>query len=70
MQDEASKVLYGILEENENFMQIIDEYYGCGICFDCGDIRDGCEPDAEGYKCFNCGERAVYGIEIAFMSLL
>lgn len=70
MKTEASQVLYEILEESQDISQITDEYYGCGICFECGDIRDGCEPDAEGYECHSCGEYSVYGIEMAFMSLL
>jgi hypothetical protein len=34
-----------------------------GVCIACGEDRDGCEPDARGYECYACGERAVYGAE-------
>jgi hypothetical protein len=32
-----------------------------GYCLACGAWRDGCEPDAERYKCEECGKREVYG---------
>lgn len=34
-----------------------------GICVACGADAEGCEPDAEGYPCDECGEDAVYGAE-------
>lgn len=34
-----------------------------GICIACGADADGCEPDAERYRCEACGARAVYGAE-------
>lgn len=34
-----------------------------GRCVACGAEADGCEPDARLYKCDDCGERAVFGIE-------
>ncbi len=34
-----------------------------GFCLECGGVRDGCEPDAEKYECWDCGELAVYGAE-------
>ena len=34
-----------------------------GFCIACGEEADGCEPDAEKYKCECCGKRAVYGAE-------
>ena len=34
-----------------------------GICVKCGDVQDGCEPDAQNYKCHSCGEFAVFGAE-------
>jgi len=34
-----------------------------GYCRACGAERDGCEPDARGYPCFECGARQVYGFE-------
>lgn len=34
-----------------------------GICISCGAEHDGVEPDAERYKCFECGLRTVYGAQ-------
>jgi predicted amidophosphoribosyltransferase len=34
-----------------------------GICIECGEDADGCEPDAREYECECCGARAVYGAE-------
>ena len=39
-----------------------------GICYACGDIRDGCEPDAQRYECYSCGEHRVYGTEHIFIT--
>lgn len=32
-----------------------------GVCLACGAERDGCEPDASGYECYECGENKVMG---------
>lgn len=34
-----------------------------GFCIACGADADGCEPDARGYECEDCGKRTVYGAE-------
>ena len=34
-----------------------------GFCIACGAETDGCEPDARGYECDDCGEPKVYGAE-------
>lgn len=34
-----------------------------GFCLACGDDADGVEPDAERYRCEECGARQVYGAE-------
>ena len=34
-----------------------------GICVACGADREGCEPDARNYECYECGKRAVFGAE-------
>ena len=42
-----------------------DQMFGMGntgICIKCGADRGECEPDARGYPCDECGERAVYGV--------
>lgn len=32
-----------------------------GFCIECGEERDGCEPDARNYPCDACGGNSVYG---------
>lgn len=34
-----------------------------GGCRKCGEIQEGCEPDARGYECESCGAHQVYGLE-------
>ena len=34
-----------------------------GFCLSCGIECDGVEPDARKYRCEDCGERTVYGLE-------
>jgi hypothetical protein len=34
-----------------------------GFCLACGADHDACEPDAEGYECYECGEMKVMGAE-------
>lgn len=34
-----------------------------GLCWHCGAIAYGVEPDASRYECEECGEKAVYGVE-------
>lgn len=43
------------------FQTASDHYEG--RCIECGAVAHGCEPDAHEYKCNNCGEKAVYGLE-------
>lgn len=52
---------YDVLEEavRENMFGLGN----IGFCTKCGAERDGCEPDARGYECYDCGEFAVYGAE-------
>ena len=38
-----------------------------GFCLACGADHDACEPDAEGYECYECGSRAVMGAENVLM---
>jgi tRNA(Ile2) C34 agmatinyltransferase TiaS len=47
---------YATLEEVEQADEAQE-----GICRACGEHSSGVEPDAEGYKCENCGEPRVYG---------
>ena len=34
-----------------------------GLCADCGEERETCEPDAREYPCEACGLAAVFGAE-------
>jgi hypothetical protein len=34
-----------------------------GICLECGNEQEGCEPDARNYKCEACGKPSVFGAE-------
>ena len=34
-----------------------------GFCIECGEERDGCEPDARNYPCDACGTNTVYGAQ-------
>ena len=47
-------------EEAENMMFGLDSI---GYCRVCGAERSGCEPDARGYECYECGEHQVFGFE-------
>jgi hypothetical protein len=40
-----------------------------GFCLACGADHDGCEPDARGYECYECGKNTVYGSEECLMLL-
>lgn len=41
--------------------------YGNGICVACGNVQEGCEPDAREYECEECGKPKVYGVEEAIL---
>ena len=38
-----------------------------GMCFKCGELAEGVELDAAGYKCYSCREMKVYGLENAML---
>jgi Zn finger protein HypA/HybF involved in hydrogenase expression len=40
-----------------------------GICLQCGGENDGCEPDAERYRCEHCGAHQVYGAEALLLAV-
>lgn len=47
-----------------------DEMFGLdnpGFCLECGAEREGCEPDARNYECYDCGEHAVFGASEVMM---
>lgn len=42
-----------------------------GWCLACGELQEGCEPDARKYTCEGCGRAKVYGLaELALMGLI
>ena len=55
---ETNKFRYFKLSEEE-YHELDDGSQG--LCVACGEVRDGCEPDARGYECESCETRAVYG---------
>lgn len=40
-----------------------------GFCLHCGADADGCEPDAHGYKCEECGNPTVCGAQEVLMMI-
>lgn len=38
-----------------------------GFCLNCGAETDGVEPDARNYRCEDCGQPYVYGLEQLLM---
>lgn len=66
MEIKTYKTAKGI--EKKKFVVTQEEYESLsesyqGICLECGEVRDNCEPDAEKYECESCGELKVYGAE-------
>lgn len=68
------KILAGgstpVIISQEDLMQAVegDDYQG--FCQECGYQQEGCEPDARGYKCEECGAYAVCGAqELLMMSV-
>jgi len=49
----------------EEYLDLSDNYMG--ICLNCGEQRDSCEPDARNYVCEYCGEKQVFGVEELLM---
>ena len=49
------------LMTEEEYRDYTDNYIG--LCISCGAERECCEPDAEKYKCEECGKTNVYGVE-------
>lgn len=50
----------------EQYHQLQASY--SGVCSKCNAVRLGdTEPDAENYSCTECGEDAVFGIEMALL---
>jgi predicted RNA-binding Zn-ribbon protein involved in translation (DUF1610 family) len=45
----------------ERVLEAVEADDGLGFCTACGADVDGCEPDARGYTCPECGQRTVCG---------
>ena len=45
-----------------------DDY--TGICTACRAERDGCEPDARNYECYECGKMEVFGAEELLITMI
>ena len=46
--------------ESSRYRELEENYIG--LCRNCGEERENCEPDAEDYECESCGQRAVDGM--------
>jgi len=53
----------------EDVMRAVMDDDGTGFCLKCGFEQQGCEPDARGYECEDCGENAVYGAEECLLEI-
>lgn len=42
----------------------------CGVCIECGNVRNDCEPDARNYDCYDCGKKSVFGMDEAILQSL
>ena len=68
--NEMSNVL-SIEEVMEAVEESMCDLSNPGFCTSCGAYHEGCEPDARGYKCEECGEHKVFGAEeIILMGLV
>lgn len=67
---ETAKMIVANVDPREVWIAVSeceDEY--TGFCIACGGMAWGVEPDAEDYRCDECGEMAVWGAEqIALVS--
>jgi tRNA(Ile2) C34 agmatinyltransferase TiaS len=52
----------------EEVLEVAQNDENVGFCLACGHSQDGCEPDAQGYKCEDCGERKVMGAELILVT--
>jgi len=50
----------------EEFIELSEGYMG--ICLECEEYQEGCEPDAENFKCESCGAHKVMGLENALIA--
>lgn len=45
----------------DRILEAAEEDENTGFCISCGNEQGGCEPDARGYTCEDCGLPKVYG---------
>ena len=65
---QASSALNELLEECENDLSsLLEEYEHCGFCTHCGSTQSGVEPDATDYRCEDCGQYSVSGLETVLL---
>lgn len=57
------EILAKLISKYGNLINAVFNDETDGICYNCGNIQSGVEPDASMYRCENCGENKVYGIE-------
>lgn len=50
-------------EDMDRVMAAVEADDCVGFCLACGNEQGGVEPDAEGYRCEECGERSVWGAD-------
>jgi len=55
--------IYGVTQAD--YLECDDS--NTGICLNCGEPREGCEPDARRYHCEACGQDKAYGLPEALM---
>ena len=67
----AQEKLYALVEGKDTF-ELLSEATESheGICLACGEIQDGCEPDATEYNCHSCNQLKVMGLETALMTYI
>ncbi len=68
----AKPLLHPSITPDRVERMVMDNMFGLsndGICKHCGETQDGCEPDAQGYYCEDCGHHAVYGAEELLMEI-
>lgn len=56
-----------VIEITEDEYHELEDEYG-GICLSCHNRQYGVEPDARNYKCEECEENQVYGIQELLIS--
>ena len=72
----TTKEVIELARKNLNTDEVVEavgrEMFGLdnpGFCIECGAEREGCEPDAREYECWDCGANAVFGASELLMFL-